>query len=600
MLMLISHLTGSGQNRRVGQRQAALLGGLLMSLGLANAHADDAVSEATSGLDPVHQINAAMRTTWSEWEITPSRLASEGEWCRRVHLDLIGRIASVNELRSFVNDDDPYKKSNLVDKLLYDEDYTEEYARNWMTVWTNILIGRSGGTENNSLTNREGMQKFLRDSFARNKPYDRLVYDLVTADGSNSPGLENFNGAVNFLATKVYAEDGTLATAATSRIFLGLQVQCTQCHNHPFNEWKQQKFWEMNAFFRQTRMLRRFVPGTRDLASAELVNEDFALAGSDAAEAEIYFEQRNGLLNVAYPVFVDGTALSDLYGEERGNSGYVDEMVRRTELGKLILKNDGEALQEASYLERMIVNRTWAHFMGYGFTKPVDDMGPHNAPTHPELVEYLGIEFRKASYDLKQLMTWIVLSEPYSLSSRVNKTNKTIDDPQLGESPKFSHFYLRQMDAEQLYESLIVATRAEKTRGSYEDQERAKTRWMQQFVTAFGNDEGEESTTFNGTIPQALMMMNGDLVKRATSGEKGSFLYKIAWSKMKPVEQINYLFEAGLGRKPTKNEIRLGNELIKARMSEQKEKRDVNTARIAALQDVWWVVLNRNEFIINH
>ena len=123
---------------------------------------------------------------------------------------------------------------------------------------------------------------------------------------------------------------------------------------------------------------------------------------------------------------------------------------------------------------------------------------------------------------------------------------------------------------------------------------------MQQFVTAFVNDEGEESTTFNGTIPQALMMMNGDLVKRATSGEKGRFLYKIAWSKMKPVEQINYLFEAGLGRKPTKNEIRLGNELIKARMLEQKEKRDVNTARIAALQDVWWVVLNSNEFIINH
>jgi hypothetical protein len=168
--------------------------------------------------------------------------------------------------------------------------------------------------------------------------------------------------------------------------------------------------------------------------------------------------------------------------------------------------------------------------------------------------------------------------------------SNAIDDPLLGESPKFSHFYLRQMRAEELYESLLVATQAEKTQGNYEAQEKSKTQWLQQFVTAFGTDEGGEATSFNGTIPQVLMMFNGDLIKRATSTEKGSLLWKVNNSKMKPGEKIDYLFLAGLGRKPNKNELGIANQLLLARRGD--------TA--AALQDVWWVVLNSNQFIFNH
>ena len=529
----------------------------------------------------VSRINKEVRAVWSDWEISPSGSATDGEWCRRVHLDIIGRIPSVSELTAFTKDKDPEKKAKLVSKLLHDEEFIEEYARNWTTLWTNVLIGRSGGTERNTLTSRAGMQKYLRDTFARNKPYDRMVYELVTATGTTSPGSEKFNGATNFLAMKVNEEKGTLATAATTKIFMGLQVQCTQCHNHPFNEWKQRKFWEMNAFFRQTRALRTFVPGTRDVASAELVNEDFGGEGSTPEEAEIYYELRNGLMEVAYPVFVDGTAV--------GPSGFVEDVVRRKELGEQMLRADND--EEANYVEKMIVNRMWGHFFGYAFTKPVDDLGPHNTPTHPELLNYLGLEFRKNSYDLKQLITWITLSEAYSLSSRTNSTNVTADDPQLGESPKFSHFYLRQMRAEELYESLLVATQAHKTRGSYEDQERTKTEWLRQFTVAFGNDEGEEQTTFNGTIPQALMMFNGDMIKKATNAEKGSFLQKVAAApKMRNSAKINYLFMAALGRNANSSETRIANQLLQARKGD--------TA--AALQDIWWAVLNSNEFIINH
>jgi hypothetical protein len=526
------------------------------------------------GLPQVRFTNEQISRVWKENNLPPAPPATDGEWCRRVYLDVLGRIPSVDEAKEFLASKDPDKKSKLVTKLLYDETYTEEYARNWTTVWTNILIGRNGGNEERSLISRAGMQKYLRDSFARNKPYDVMVKELVTAKGSTSPGSENFNGAVNFLIMKVNEEKATLATAEISKVFLGLQVQCTQCHDHPFNDWKQQKFWEFNAFLRQTRALRQFVPGTRDVASAELVDEDFEGEGGDASEAEIYYELRNGLSKVAYPVFVDGSAI--------GKSGLVSEVNRREELGKFVVSSE--------YLEKAIVNRMWAHFLGYGFTKPIDDFGPQNAPTHPELLDYLGQELRKNSFNLKELMKWIALSEAYGLSSRISSSNAS-DDPLLGESPKFSHFYLRQMRAEELYESLLVATAAHKTRGSYEEQEKSKGEWLRQFVIAFGNDEGTEATTFNGTIPQALMMFNGDLIKKATNSEKGSFLSEIATSKsMKPADKINFLFLSGLTRLPTKSELDIANKLLIARQGD--------TA--AALQDIWWAVLNSNEFILNH
>ncbi|HEX5104962.1 MAG TPA: DUF1549 and DUF1553 domain-containing protein [Pirellulaceae bacterium] len=525
------------------------------------------------GLPQVARINQEIRQVWTDNNLQPSPPASDGEWCRRVYLDVLGRIPSVQELREFITSKEADKKSKLASKLLYDETYTEEYARNWTTTWTNILIGRSGGTERNTLTSREGMQKYLRDSFARNKPYDRIVYELVTATGSTMPGTPDFNGATNYLAMKINEEKAAQATAMTSKIFLGLQVQCTQCHNHPFNEWKQQKFWEFNAFFRQTQVLREFTPGTRDVTSATVTDSSWAGESNDASEAILFYELRNGLLQSAFPVFVDGTELP--------KSGYLEDCNRRVELGKLIVASP--------FMDKTMANRMWQHFLGYGFTKPIDDLGPHNSPSHPALLDYLGEQFRQNSFNVKELMRWIVLSEPYSLSSKVTGQNKS-DDPLLGESPKFTHFYLRQMQAEQLYESLLVATRAHENRGSYEEQEKLKSEWLQQFTLAFGTDEGDEATTFNGTIPQALMMMNGDLVQRAINKDQGSFVNVIAGSKLSPPEKIEYLFEAAMSRKPSGGEIGVANKLLVARQGD--------TA--GAMQDIFWVILNTNEFILQH
>ena len=232
----------------------------------------------------------------------------------------------------------------------------------------------------------------------------------------------------------------------------------------------------------------------------------------------------------------------------------------------------------------------WAHFLGYGFTTPVDDLGPHNPPTNPELLGFLAEELRNSGHDLRKLMAWIVLSRPYALSSRVGKYNSN-DDPLLGEAPKFSRFYLRQMRAEELYESLLVANGADQSRGNYDQQERLKNRWLQQFSQAFGTDEGDETTTFDGTIPQVLMMFNGELIRSATGTNKGNMIQRIAsQSRMDFQDQVNYLFRAGLSRQPKRSESRMAQHFLAA----------YDGNRYEALRDVWWVVLNSNEFIFNH
>ncbi len=574
-------IVGLNQRMRMQQTGAVLVfcaTTLATVMGVAAQESRD-WSAGDDSLPQVQSINRLVEQTWREYELIPAEPAADHEWCRRLYLDLIGRIPTVEELQEFTSSKLSDRSRRLVDELLDSDEYTEEYARNWTTLWTNLLIGRTGGNDNNSMIDRAGMQKYLRDSFAANKPYDRMVYELVTATGDVSPDAEAFNGATNFLIDKVNADNAAQATAATSRIFLGLQVQCTQCHNHPFNKWEQQKYWEMNAFFRQVRA-RGGRRAEMNGQSSQLLDTDFLGESSNVREADLYYDQRNGELKVAFPVFVDGTAIS--------KHGAVAEVNRRRELGTLMLQSE--------FLEKAMVNRIWSHFLGYGFTRPVDDLGPHNKPSHPELLEYLAAEFRSSGFDVRQLIRWIVLSRPYGLSSqqpasRRGTEERLVDDPQAGTNPLYSRFYLRQMRVEELYESLIVATRAEQSIGSYEQQEQRKNRWLQQFAQAFGTDEGDETTQFAGTIPQVLMMFNGELMRQATGDATGNFLDRLVNDQtLDNKQKIHYLFLAGLGRRAKPSELKMAGQLYAARGNNSRE----------TFQDLWWVILNSNEFIFNH
>ena len=499
-------------------------------------------------------INEQIRQSWIDNNVMPSAVADDGEWVRRVHLDIVGHVPDLEFVQKFMADKEPAKRATLINELLDNP----SFARNLTTIWTNNLIGR--GTPRD--IDRPALQKFLRESFGRNRGWNEIVFDLLTAEGAN-----NTNGAANFLLSHLN-EGAVPATAISAKLFLGIQVQCTQCHDHPFNpDFKQKMFWEFNSFFKQARSepVRKYneKTGRNDVEYLMLTSQDF--------QGGVYFEKRTGEMLVAYPRFTEIDVSPDSGTD------------RRLELAKLVTQGEKTLMADA------MVNRMWGHFFGYGFTKPVDDMGSHNAPSHPELLERLAAEFVRANYDLKQLVRWICNSEAYNLTSRFNRQNEK-DSPAAGEMPLFSHLYLKSMTAEQLYDSLIVATNAHKSgSGSWDQAESRRQRWMQQFVQAFGTDENDESTSFDGTIPQALMMMNGELIQSALACEKGSLLHDVVHEKGNPAEKVKQLYLATLARVPSAKEIQTANRIMKSAKSP-----------LEAFQDLYWALLNSNEFIMNH
>ncbi len=514
-------------------------------------------SFSTGSNDPlIPQIDSAIRKVWDENEADSSPAADDYEWMRRVHLDVVGHIPRGAEVESFVGDKDPAKRAKLIDRLLDSPDY----VRHWTTVWTNLCIGR----QTPARVNREAFQKFLREAFEKNRPWNEIVVELISAEGRFDE-----TGAVNYLLAQMTMRDEAVqATAKTARLFLGTQLQCTQCHDHPFvNEWKQRQFWELNSFFRQSRRIDHRKPnpdtGRQMDDYSELVNEDFA--------GPVFFERRNGEMQVAYPAFL---------GEKIDDGATT---VRRTELARLMTHG------ENPLIARALVNRTWGRFFGYGFTNPVDDMGPHKAPSHPELLDLLATEFVKQGYDVKKLIRWITNSEAYNLTSQPGPRN-TEDDPASGKMPLFSRMYLKPMEAEQLYDSLLIATEADKTAGDdAAAEEKQRSEWLDQFVLTFGTDENDEATTFNGTIPQALMMMNGPMIERAISAEKGSYLHTVLSDSESDVKKVQQLYLSALGRMPTRKELHTADGIVQQ-----------TGDPFAAFQDVFWAVLNSNEFIINH
>ncbi len=522
--------------------------------------ADDKFTTGSS--DPlISYINEQIRQGWTDNEIKASPVADDAEWLRRVYLDVAGHVPSGKVLEDFMKDKDPAKRSKLVDTLLADSGY----VRNFTTYWTNTLIGRTTPDK----TNRGALEKFLRESLAKNRPWNEISYDLLSSEGRFDE-----NGAVNYLLAQLQLNPNSdeypvEATARTARIFLGLQVQCTQCHNHPFNDWKQNQFWEFYSFFRQMQRedheKYNAKTGQMDDDYSELVRRNF--------EGPVYYETRAGLMLVAYPKY---------FGTEVDQGG---ETNRRDELAKSITKDDTN-----KWLARAMVNRMWGHYFANGFTRPIDDMGPHNPASHPELLERLTDEFIKSGYDLKQLTRWICNTEAYNLTSKYNSKNE-IDNPANGEVPLFSHMYVKPMQVEQLYESLLVATSADAAgAGSFEASQEQREQMKRQFMQIFGGNDDEDPSVYSGTIPQALLMMNGALVKSATSGEKGSYLNTVLSnpSYKKDPDRIRALYMAALGRIPSSSEQKN----LQGMMSQYSNPLD-------AYQDLYWALLNSNEFIVN-
>ncbi|MBI1313374.1 DUF1549 domain-containing protein [bacterium] len=505
-------------------------------------------------------INEQIRQGWRDSDVTASPRSDDAEWIRRVTLDLVGHIPTAERVSSFLVDKRENKRELLIDELLGDEDY----IHNWTTIWTNLLIGRSNPRE----VNRDALQKFLRDSFAENRGWNEIVADIVSAKGAAEE-----NGATNFLIAHVNNQ-AVPATAITAKLFLGLQIQCTQCHNHPFNDKTQEEFWAFNSFFQQVDV--KSVPVVSNPERRHVVLSDHPEGGPT------FYETRNGLMKAAFPRF------------ETHKVDDAESVNRRDELAKLMTA--GEAPQMA----RAFVNRMWQHFFGVGFTPTVDDMGPHAVVSHPEVLDGLTREFVRSGYDVKQLMRWICRTDAYSLTSRFGESN-SVDNPSIGEMPLFSRVYVKPMTVEQLFDSLLIATGAREMFGNdWASVEKRRQDWLQQFVMAWNTDENDEADLFDGTIPQALMLMNGDLIQSSLESERGTYLDRVVHSRASENDKIEAIALAALSRHPSRIEVAAVRRLLRERVARRPAGEDSGSLVRGGLEDYFWACLNSNEFILIH
>lgn len=523
------------------------------------------VLRADSDEDVVRFINEKVRVAWESHEVRPSSRADDAEWVRRVYLDLAGRIPTPEEAQEFFQDTSPGKRTELIDRLLESRDFAGSFA----SVWTNLLVGRATGRQ----IDRGELLAWLEYQFGENRSWRETVTDLLTAEG---PAEES--GPANFLLAHLNNE-AVPATAITARILLCEQLLCSQCHQHPYaKEWQQDRFWEFNAFFQQARVRSRLLvdqeTGTRRRIR-ELVDEP--------SSGPTFYETLQGVMQVAYPTY----------------AGVEIELDEQTSLrGKLAeLLSSGDRPQMA----RAFVNRNWEHFFGHAFTTPVDDMGPHNHPSHPELLDGLADAFTDSGFDVHRLVRWICLSDAYHLSSRPSPDN-VADAPDAGERPLFSRMYIKPLSAEQLFNSLMIASGVAPGELSRRGEAYAqRERWLQQFYTAVETEENGEATTLDGSLTQALMMMNGELVQRAIHPEQSRVLSRIvSGSNASEVEKIRQLSLAALSRYPTSEELASIRQTLRRQVRQRTESRvPAQVAVNEGFRDLYWAYLNSSEFAVN-
>ena len=515
------------------------------------------VSSSTKHLD--RHINAALKREG----LQPSKMSEDTEFLRRIHLDLTGKIPTPEEVLDFLKDGSSNKRQRKIRELLGSAAYLDY----WTGLWVNWLIGRREDGDDQ----RIGLTYWVRDALTTNMPLNEFVQELIAADGE----LRD-NGAGNYILR--YDQSPTVLTSHTTRLFLGLPMQCAECHDHKTEMWTQEDYYGIAAFFSGIESQRKGDIQTTDMVGNERRMDNFLI--TNKAENTIWVER---LRKQVRPHFLDG-------------SEYEGSLLKKREALAQWITDKANP-----YFSQAIVNRIWKHFMGRAFVEPVDGFGEENQPTNPELLKSLANDFVMHGYDLQHLMRTILNSETYQRTSQTNENNK---DDQL----YYSHAYVKPLSAEQFFHSLLQATDFERLQqvrmggmkkqggedreGMLRRLEQMKREHLKKFLFLLDNGEMEEIEAFNGTIPQALMMINGNMVNDSASHEEyGSFVNYVLEKWREPNDRMEYIYLNVLSRLPTAKEKTYFRRYLERSLYRNKN---------LAYEDLYWVLLNSAEFSLNH
>ncbi|MCI0700417.1 MAG: DUF1549 and DUF1553 domain-containing protein [Planctomycetia bacterium] len=543
-------------------RVAALLAALVFP---ATTYGADPAPEPKPVKDPADTIAAMIdRHLAKDWEargLIPAELTDDAEFVRRVYLDILGRAPKASESRAFIDDKDPNKRAKLIDHLVKMPGHANYFAAVTRAAWlpqttTNFQLAQFGYQ----------FEVWLRTQFRENTPADVMIKRLLTVKVT----VNNQNPMFRFvqgdptdpdgqrLASFYQANEGRPENmgASVSRLFVGVKLECAQCHDHPHAPYTKAQFWQFAAFFAELNPLTGPRPGFVGPLQPQSDRNTIGIPGTDQKVTATFFDGKN--------------------------PDWRPDRSPRLELADWLVSKDNP------YFAKNMANRIWAHFFGIGILDPVDEPGENNQPSHPELMNDLGKVFAENGFDQRLMIRALARTKAYQLTSKMTHPGQA--DPR-----RFAKMSLKGLTPTQLFDSLVAATgfrepafmRNQQNFGFVQPNNPRST-----FLARFASNE--RPTEANTTILQALMLMNGQFIGDQTDLSKSEILASIAdYPGWDTKQKVTALFLTTFSRNPTPEELEKFSSYVDRGGAKGNDKKQ-------ALADVFWVLLNSPEFLFNH
>lgn len=480
-------------------------------------------------------VNAKLKNL----RIAPSAICSDEVFLRRIFIDLTGMLPSVEEYKTFMANKSADKREQLVKELME----RKEFSELWVLKWAELLQIRSSNQVSYKATLL--YYNWLQDRIARNVPLNQWVQELLGANG----------GTFNNPVTNYYQNETDIlkVTENVAQVFMGMRIQCAQCHNHPFDRWTMDDYYGFAAFF--TQIGRKRTDDPREL---------------------VVFNSGSGEIN--HPL--GGRRMAPKY-----LGGEVPDVVGKD---RRALMAEWLASPKNPYFATNLSNMVWTHFFGLGIINEVDDVRVSNPPSNSELLEELGKKFTEYNYDFKRLVKDIVLSNSYQLSTQTNSSNES-------DTKNFSHSSIRRIKAETFLDCISQVTETKNKFPGLPLGARAVQiadgQVSNYFLTTFGRATRESvcscEVKLDPTLSQSLHLINGDATTQRIT--QGNLIGKLLKEKKTPEEILDEIYVRCLSRMPSADE----KTKVLALVNAEKDKKQV-------LEDAFWAVLNTREYMFNH
>lgn len=488
--------------------------------------------------------------------VPPSPICDDSTFLRRVSLDIAGRLPSMVETREFLASKEPDKRDRFIETLLNSPDYADYFANKWTSLLKNQRSDKADITANFAF------HAWMRDNLLANTPYDQIVRQILASTGtivSNPP-----------VAWYKRVKEPTTQLEDVAQLFLGVRMQCAQCHHHPFEKWTQAEYYHLAAFFSQI--------GRKPTAIA---GEDLIFHKRGVAQTE-----HRKTLVMLKPAGLGEPEL-DIAPDDDPRLALVDWMSKK----------------DNPFFAKSLVNRYWKHFFKRGLVEPEDDLRDTNPPTNPDLFDALAKHFTDSDYDLKSVVRLITQSHTYQLSAMPNEHNAV-------DLQAFSHFYPKRMTAEVLLDSIDTVTGSKTDFADLPPGTRAVSlpdnsyNKASPFLKVFGRPEGasvcECERVQSASLAQSLHLMNASDIKAklTATGGRAEMLTK---AEMPEPKRIRELYLAAYSREPTADEVKIAEtHLLKPRIDSAGKPLDSQRAKRNGYEDLLWALLNTKEFLYNH